>query len=293
VKGEREVVRLRFGVTLAIAALPLAIGSSAPAAVIVGQLPPSPDDTFPCGSEADRLQPNVTSGNSYVVPAIPPATALVVSSWSHLARPDAGQSLTMKVFRPLGGDTYQVVGHDGPRALNGGVLNTFTGIEIPVRPGDLIGNSIPASGNSPGCLFFTDTGLTLGRPGNLADGGSGTFGPFDFPYRLNTQATVEPHNRFTLGGLTRNKKKGTATLTVTVPNPGGLTASGKGVKAGAANESKAVGAGAVKLRIRAKGTKKRKLNDTGKVKLNAKLSYTPTGGDPSTQSRKLKLRKRI
>ncbi len=40
------------------------------------------------------------------------------------------------------------------------------------------------------------------------------------------------------------------------------------------------------------GKKKRQLNETGKVKLNVAVTYTPTGGDPSTQSRKLKLKKR-
>ncbi|MGZ5330876.1 MAG: hypothetical protein ACXWFH_06180 [Solirubrobacterales bacterium] len=47
------------------------------------------------------------------------------------------------------------------------------------------------------------------------------------------------------------------------------------------------------MTIRAKGKKKRKLNDKGKVKLNAAISYTPTGGDPSTQSQKVKLKKKL
>jgi len=102
-------------------------------------------------------------------------------------------------------------------------------------------------------------------------------------------------NSFTLGRITRNKKKGTATLTVDVPNPGDLTAKGKGVKAaGAAVISKTVTApGAVELLIAAKGKKKRKLNKTGRMKLNANITYTPTGGDPSTQSIKVKLKKTL
>ena len=43
--------------------------------------------------------------------------------------------------------------------------------------------------------------------------------------------------------------------------------------------------------IKAKGKKKRKLNETGKVKLNVAVSYTPSGGDPSTHSVKVKLKK--
>jgi hypothetical protein len=34
------------------------------------------------------------------------------------------------------------------------------------------------------------------------------------------------------------------------------------------------------------------LNRAGKVKLTAKITYTPTGGDPRTKSRKMTLRKR-
>jgi hypothetical protein len=47
------------------------------------------------------------------------------------------------------------------------------------------------------------------------------------------------------------------------------------------------------LLIKAMGKKKRKLNETGKVKLNVAVTYTPTGGDPSTQSIKVKLKKNL
>jgi hypothetical protein len=50
--------------------------------------------------------------------------------------------------------------------------------------------------------------------------------------------------------------------------------------------------GDVKLTIRARGKRQRKLNDTGKVTVQPKITYTPTDGDPSTQSRQLKLKKK-
>jgi hypothetical protein len=49
----------------------------------------------------------------------------------------------------------------------------------------------------------------------------------------------------------------------------------------------------VKLTIKAKGKKKGTLNETGKVKVNPKITYTPTGGDPTTQSIKVKLKKNL
>ena len=35
------------------------------------------------------------------------------------------------------------------------------------------------------------------------------------------------------------------------------------------------------------------LNETGTVKLTPRITYTPTGGDPATQSKKLKLKKNL
>ncbi len=115
---------------------------------------------------------------------------------------------------------------------------------------------------------------------------------FDFVFAV----FVKPSNVVTLGKITRNQKKGTATLTVNVPNPGELTGSGNGVKASSAGRaviSKSVGAGQAQLLIKAKGKKKKQLNQKGKVKLNLAVTYTPTGGDPSTQSVKVKLKKKL
>ncbi|HEY6654678.1 MAG TPA: hypothetical protein VI028_11160 [Solirubrobacterales bacterium] len=57
--------------------------------------------------------------------------------------------------------------------------------------------------------------------------------------------------------------------------------------------SKSVGAGQAQLLIKAKGKKKRKLNETGKAKLNVAITYTPTGGDPNIQSVKVNLKKKL
>jgi hypothetical protein len=105
----------------------------------------------------------------------------------------------------------------------------------------------------------------------------------------------KPPNAFTLGKAKSNKN-GTATLTVNVPYPGELAASGNGVKSASAARAQAAktvtAPGAVQLLIKAAGKKRKKLNATGKVKVTANVIFTPTGGDPSTQSTKLKLKKR-
>jgi hypothetical protein len=109
----------------------------------------------------------------------------------------------------------------------------------------------------------------------------------------------KPSNAFNFGKVKHNKKKGTAILPVTVPGDGQLTLSGKGVKAAAqasstvAGSAKAVSAGTVKLTIKSKGKARRKLNRRGRVSIKVKVTFTPTGGDPNTQQKKLGLLKKL
>src|SRR5262245_22890752 len=175
------------------------------------------------------------------------------------------------------------------------VLNTFTGLSVPVKVGDVLGDSTPSSAGLPAALI-------PGVPGDehlvhspaLADGDQAPFGP-DGGDRVNISAVINPTNSFTPGTVTRNKKKGTVTLNLSLPNPGELTGSANGAKVASARAvtSKSVGAGAAKLVIKAKGKQKQTLDATGKVMLKVKIKYTPTGGDPSTQSVKVKLKKNL
>jgi hypothetical protein len=52
------------------------------------------------------------------------------------------------------------------------------------------------------------------------------------------------------------------------------------------------GAGRIKLKIHSKGRKSRRLDRTGEVKVQAEVTYTPTGGDPSAKARRIALVKR-
>jgi hypothetical protein len=264
------------------------IGALAPpaaASVTIGQTEPGAGS---CATGYDWVQPTVTSGNTYVVP--PTVATGAITSWSTTANTNGGM-MTMKVFRQVSGLRYMAVGHDVPRPLTPGVLNSFTGLNVPVKAGDLLG--LHAGPGATDCIspVAGDTSYYLLQ--DLADGQSGDFAP-DVPDRLNITASISPSNAFNPGAVTRNRKKGTANLALNLPNPGELTASGNGVKAASgALTSKSVGAGEAQLLIKAKGKKKRKLNETGKVKLNVAVTYTPTGGDPSSQSVKVKLKKKL
>jgi len=173
------------------------LGASAPAAsqattpVTIGQLAPANPSPACSGGPNDIIQAALASGTSYVVP-----TDGTITQWSTNAAAGAGQMLKMKVFRPVTGTTYTVVGHDGARALTPSVLNTFT-VSIPVKAGDLIGlNDQNAPAHSNACLFTTgQAGDVFGASaaiGDAADGSSETILPIIGGYRLNLTATLAP-----------------------------------------------------------------------------------------------------
>jgi hypothetical protein len=295
---------------LAIVGL-LATAATASASTVIGQLAPGNPPSSTCSiSPRDDLQPTVTSGKSYAVPA----GGQAITSWSTNASVEVGQMLEMKVFRKVGDPAiYSVVGHDGPRPIAPATLNTFPA-NVPVQPGDLLGFQHVNAADVDSACFFTAPGDTNAvRDGDLADGQSGDFSITtpDTDARINISAVVgfKPSNAFDFGKLTRNKKKGVATLPVEVPGPGSIFLTGKGLggpagqrHARAASKHAKItvkGKGTVKVRIRAKGKAKRRLNRTGKVKLKAKITYVPDGtatgdvvGDASFETKRVKLIKR-
>jgi hypothetical protein len=80
-----------------------------------------------------------------------------------------------------------------------------------------------------------------------------------------------------------------AKLSVNVPGPGTLNLAGNGLKP---QSKQAPAAGTVKLKIKATGKKKAKLNKKGKTKVKPAVTYTPTGGSAKTKSTKVKLVKK-
>jgi hypothetical protein len=99
-----------------------------------------------------------------------------------------------------------------------------------------------------------------------------------------TAACPKPPNRFSFGKLKRNRKKGTAKLAVSLPGPGALSLSGKGVV-----RQERSGSGTVSLLVKAKGRSRRRLARAGTLKVKVTVIFTPSGGDPATKERTLKL----
>lgn len=104
------------------------------------------------------------------------------------------------------------------------------------------------------------------------------------------EPVAKPSNRFKFGKLKLNRRKGTATLLVSVPGAGKLVLRGKGLKKATRAARRA---GTVKLPLKPVGKARRKLLATGKAKLKAKVTFTPSGGSPLTRTRSLTLKKTV
>jgi hypothetical protein len=279
--------KLVTGIVFAVALT--AVAPSANAAVTVGQVGDPGAST--CVSAYDWPQQSVHDGTSYTVPSMGGITSWRATSWSSFGGSTDIQ-LKMKFFRPTGPDSYQVVGHAGPENVHAGTLtgNTFPA-NVVVKAGDVLGLHTTGSGECAFETLFADD--TYGEfNGDLADGQSDTFS-FFHEFRMDIAAQLTPNNAFTASGVSRNRKKGNATLSFDLPNPGTLVGAGNGAKTASAgaHSSKTVGAGAATLLVKAKGKKAKKLRENGKVKLAVNVTYTPTGGEASTTTVKVKLRK--
>lgn len=277
----RSHARRFLAVPVALVAVAMiVVPASAAASVTIGQVAPSPPSPS-CTSDVDYLQPSVTAGNLYVA-----RQAGTITSWTTNSSGSGGRYV-IKIFRRTPDpDIFQVMAHASSVLLSNGI-NTVP-VRLPVKSGDMIGLN-QTSGPSNACTFSMPGDSVLTRSGDLADGSSGVFSAQN-DVRLNLSAVVVPDNHFTLAGITRDRKQGTAQLTATTTNPGLVTMSGKGLRKRRA-KSLAV-AGPVTFQLTPTGRTARRLARKGVVTVSLTVTFSPTGGDPSSQSIRLKLRKR-
>lgn len=184
-------MKRRWGVRIALAALTVmsvlfAMSSTASAQITLGQLATTTPVNCIEPQPFDEVPTSVATGNSYVAP-----TAGVITSWSTQVGVEPGQMLGMKVYRPAGVETFQVVGLDGPRALAAG-LNTFP-VSIPVQAGDILGSFRPPNAHSD-CSFITGlVGDVISyQEGNAPVGSSFAIQNTFSEERINISATLLP-----------------------------------------------------------------------------------------------------
>jgi RTX calcium-binding nonapeptide repeat (4 copies) len=222
---KRPTLKL-FVLAASLGALSLtASASPAGAAVTVGQTGPV---AATCAAGVDWAQVNVSSGNSYVVPSLPPASALTITSWSHQAFTGMGRKLKLKVYRPVAGLTYTVVAQEA-RDLTESVLNTFP-TSIAVQAGDVLGITTAAdSTGTTGCGTGSFGETNYSAVGDNPDGAQVTFST-GVGWRLNVSAVVEPDcDQDGLGDETQDTNLSScAPGTIPPPAPGTATATCKG-----------------------------------------------------------------
>src|SRR5918994_2154399 len=132
-----------------------------------------------------------------------------------------------------------------------------------------------------GSVYPDDSPPTIGRA-NLD--GTGVDQAFIAPERRHAVAVAV---NFSLGKLRRNRNRGTAKLTVEVPAPGDVAlAQTKKLKG---SELRADAAEKVRLPIKPRGKAKQQLAEKGKAMVRADVTYSPDGGEPTTQSKEIKL----
>jgi hypothetical protein len=203
----------------------------------------------------------------------------------------------LRVVRPLAGGLYTSGGATAQTTPTADAISTFAA-QLPIQQGDLIGVDCCGAG---GATFFTMSSPQTTRldfePGPLAAGpGTAAAGSDNFEVLVN--ADIEPTSAFTVTKV-RRKKGGAISVTVQLPNPGTLVAGdphdyalgAPGVKPLLLKPGvEDVGLGSVTVTARTTQRARDVLARRGRLKVRVKILFTPKGGLPSGQIRKVKLK---
>jgi hypothetical protein len=260
---------------------------------------------------ASSAQAVVTVGSPLVGPFSPATIGAVPATIANGALPETGANVTspvngtivtwriasavggpfrLRVLRPgEASGTYTGVGTGAAQAPTSTATHTFA-TSLPIQIGDLIGLDDSAASDQIGTATVTGSRYFA----FIAPFPDGATKAPDGANQANREsafnADVQPTNAFVFGKAKLKKSNGSAKLTVNVPNAGTLVLSGKGLKKATAN---AAAVGNVTLSVKAKGKAKKKLRKTGKAKVKPQVTFTPTGGNPATQAKKLALRQKL
>jgi hypothetical protein len=137
-----------------------------------------------------EVQSSSGPGPSYTVPA----GGGVITSWSHEAGPDAGQTLKLKIYRPTANpNEHSVVGQSPFETITASALNSFS-TRIPVQAGDLLAYT-RGPNTIMSCLFVTASAgdAVQDAPGaDTADAATTSFSAPSTQLRINIAAVLEP-----------------------------------------------------------------------------------------------------
>ena len=220
----------------------------------------------------------------------------MITTWRIGAGSSSGPA-ALRVVRPLAGGLY-TSGGAAPQVTPAVNATSTYAVQLPIQRGDLIGVDCCGAG----ATFFTASTPQTARldfePGPLA-AGPGT-APIDSDnFEVLVNADIEPTSAFTVNRV-RRKKGGAISVTVQLPNPGTLAAGdphdyalgAPGVKPLLLKPGVAdVSPGSVTVTTRPTQRARDFLARRGRLKIRVKVLFTPTGGLPSGQTRKIKLKR--
>jgi hypothetical protein len=194
--GKRMGKLARTIPVVAIAATALMAPGGASAAELIGQVPSGAP--FNCIGNQSYLQQEVPAppfgGADYAA-----TQRGVITSWSSKADNTSTGQLQLLVLRPTGApNTFTLIGKDAVKTLSTpNAINTFTGVQFPVNPGDRIGVFQPGAATRPPCAFLvtpepTNRFTFTNPPGSEPTQGSALiFSGLQNNFRVNAVATVE------------------------------------------------------------------------------------------------------
>ena len=174
---------------MTVAAL-IASPGNASAAEVIGQT--APGAPLNCAANLSWLQQSVSSGPDYTPPSYG-----VITSWSTKAPASTTGQLQMLVLRPTGTpNLFTVIHKDAIRPLSlANAINTYTGLQFQINPGDRIGLFVPDVAPRPCAFDVTSTPadrFTFGGSGEPDQGSTIDFAGLEDYFRVNLSAVVEP-----------------------------------------------------------------------------------------------------
>jgi hypothetical protein len=277
--------------------------AGAHASITVGSDLTLPVDSHPGDCQLSTPPCTYLMGGAHVgnqFPAGSPTKGIVTSFRIKTgASTPAGETVTFRLgqFGPFAPISASGAGTGPTVTLHGPGVFTVPA-NLVVKPGDHVGIDTSLTGafalfpdacpTDPSAKAFTHT---FHPP--LIDLGPLQVEDANGRCELLVQATIQPSSVFGFNPkqVYKVSKKFKIVLPVELPGPGGIKISGKGLARGLATRTVSE-AGTVKLPLKLAAKKLRRLEAEGKGGLKVTVTFTPVGGDPGTQTFKLKLKAR-
>jgi hypothetical protein len=296
--------RAKVAALLALA-IALLVPAGAPATVTIGsnlgRAPNAPSLICVAGGDCSNIQ--LTLDGSLQAPngIVSPVNG-TITTWRIRSGTGSSLPVALRVVKPLSVNLFTSAGTSSTVNPPANSLTPYPA-QLAIAVGDKLGLDCCDNG---GTYFVQSPASTRGRfnPPPLVNAGSGrTPDNVDLDREIAINADIEPTSAFVIGAV-KSGKGGKVTVTATLPNPGVLVGGDKrdaALAAAAAGKKKAkylkrasaqVGVAGQTIRLLLKPTNAARavLDAKGKLKTKAKLVFTPTGGSPSIQVIKVKLK---